>query len=151
MQGHLIETAEVRRLKVDGTNWTGAAGATDLTSEEVDTTGYDGVEFIAGFGAIVAGAATSIEVHDSATTGGTFSAIKDSKITVADSDDNKIVRTGILKPVRSFMKFISKRATQNATVDFLIVILYRARKVPITQHSTVLGSEKHVSPAQGTA
>lgn len=152
MEGFLSEIAEVRRLKVDGTNFTVAAGATDVTSESVDTKDYDGVEFICGFGAIVAGAVTSIKVRQDIVAAMSAGAdIAGTAITVADTDDNKITRSGIIRPRERFLDHVVKRATQNATVDFLLAVLHKAHKVPITQHSTVIKAETFVSPAEGTA
>jgi hypothetical protein len=143
------------RLKVDGTNWTGAAGATDLTSEFVDTAGFEGVRLICGFGAIVAGAATSVNAQQCDTSGGTYADLAGTKITVADDDDNQITVIDIFRPRERYIKHLAKRATQNATIDFLVAELYGAggaRKEPVTQDAAVVvAQEVHVSPAEGTA
>lgn len=140
------------RLEVDDTNFTGSAGTTDLTSEYVDTQGYEGVRFICGFGAITSGAVTSTKVQQCDTSGGTYADLLGTAQTVADTDDSKIVITEIYKPRERYLKHVIDRGTQNAVVDFLIAELYGARKEPVTQSTAiVVGQEVHASPAEGTA
>jgi hypothetical protein len=149
---NLTINCETRRLKVDGTNWTGSAGTTDLTSEAVDTAGYDIVRFICGFGAIVSGAVTSTKVRQGAASDMSDGAdLAGSAQTVADTDDNKIVITEIVRPRERYLDHVVDRGTQNATVDFLIVELINSPKMPVTKHSTVLAQETFVSPVEGTA
>ncbi|HXG36528.1 MAG TPA: hypothetical protein VNL15_06140 [Dehalococcoidia bacterium] len=149
---NLSKQVETRRLKVDGTNYTGAAGTTDLTSEAVDTQGYEGVRFICGFGAIVSGAVTSVKARQGAQSDMSDGAdLAGTAQTVADTDDNKIVITEIYRPQERYLDHIVDRGTQNATVDFLIVELFNPREMPIAQHSTVLGHEVHNSPSEGSA
>ena len=144
---HAVKTI---RLKVDGTNWTGAAGTTDLTSESVDMQGFHGVRFIIGLGAIVSGAVTSVYVRqgtDTAMSDGT--ALLASAQTIADSNDNGIFVTEIFRPRERFLDVVTDRGTQNATVDFLLAELFSASQEPVTQHATVIGLEVHASPAEG--
>lgn len=54
---------KVVRLKADGTNYTAAAGASNINSEVLDTQGFDGVRFLVGWGAITSGGAQSIKVQ----------------------------------------------------------------------------------------
>jgi len=134
-----------------------AAGATDITdSSVIDMQNYEAVRFIVGFGAIVAGAVTSVKVQqataktsDTALTSGAD--LLGSGITVADSDDNTLVITDIIKPQERYVQPHVLRATQNATVDLIIAELYGARKLPVTKDATVSKQETHVSPAEGTA
>lgn len=132
-----------------------AAGATDVTDATViDTAGYDGVRFIFAFGAIVSGAATSTGVaglDTSSPTPGTDD-LAGSKITVADTDDDKLVITDIKRPRQRYLRPFVKRATQNATVNSIIAELYGHTGVqPIAKDSTVTSQELWVSPANGTA
>ena len=144
---------KIIRLKVDGTNYTGTANTTDLTSEKVDTQGYEEVEFVCGFGAITSGAVTSVKVQQSSDDGAadSYADLAGSAITVADDDDNQITRQTIVQPRERYLKHVVDRGTQNAVVDFLIAILRRPRKAPITEDSLVVSHEVNVSPAEGTA
>jgi hypothetical protein len=149
---NLTHEVVTKRLKVDGTNYTGAAGTTDLTSEAVDTQNADLVRFICGFGAIVSGAATSVKARQGAQSDMSDGAdLENSKITVADTDDNKMTIVEIVRPRERYLDHIVDRGTQNATVDFLLVELYFKRKQPVTQDGTVVSAEVHNSPAEGTA
>lgn len=147
----LLNGAKPIRYKVDGTNYTGSAATTDLTSEAIDTSGYEGVAIVVGFGAIVSGAVTSIKVQECDTSGGTYADLTGTAITVADTDDNKIAVSSIFKPLKRYVKVVVDRGTQNATVDFGLALLYGAHEVPVDTDSMTIAVEKHVSPVAGTA
>lgn len=142
------------RLKVDGTNFEVAAGTTDLTSEAVDMAGFEGVRFICGFGAITAGAATSVKAQQSSDDGASdaYADLEGTAITVADDDDNQVTIIDVFRPRERYLKHVVDRGTQNAVVDFLIAELYGARQEPTTDDTaTVVAREVHLSPAEGTA
>lgn len=140
------------RIKPDGSGWTVAAGSSDVNSDIVDTAGAESVRFIIGFGAITSGAVTSIKVQQNDANSGTGMAdLADSGITVADTDDNKIAIAEVYRPRERYLRLTTKRATQNAVIDFLMVELAYPRKLPIADDSTVISAEVGVSPAEGTA
>lgn len=149
----LTNNVKTIRLKPDGTNYTVAAGTTDVDSEVVDTAGYDAVRFITAYGAIVSGAVTAQEVQQGTDATVTDAAdLEGTRITVADTDDNKLVITDILQPRERYLRVQFDRGTQNATIDCLTAELYRCKEaVPLTKHSTVATQEIHTSPAEGTA
>lgn len=131
-----------------------AAGATDITdATAVDTAGFNGIRFIFLFGTITAGAATSIAACGLATSSPTPGTddIAGSKITVADTDDDKIVVLDIVKPSQRYVRPFVKRATQNAVLNGIIAQLYDPIKKPITADSSVSHSSQLISPANGTA
>lgn len=149
---NLTKATKTIRLKPDGSGYTVVAGAADVTSDEVDTQGYDAVRFIQGFGAITSGAATSMKAQQDTVTGmGSAADIEGSLITVADTHDNKIAIIDIIRPRERFVRVKTLRATQNSVIDFLIAELYRASTEPVTQDTTVLSAETSASPAEGTA
>ena len=132
-----------------------AAGSTDITdATAIDMTGYEGVRFIFSFGAITAGAATSIaaaSLATSAPTPGTDD-VAGSSITVLDSQDDKLVILDIHKPVLRYIRPFVKRATQNAVLNCIIAELYsHSGMIPIAKDATVVSQELSVSPANGTA
>jgi len=148
----LSQEVVTKRIKPDGSGFTVAAGSADVNSDIVDTAGYDGVRFIAGFGAITSGGVQGIKVQQN--TANSTSGMADlagSAIAVADSDDNKMAISDIIRPQERYLRVVTTRATQNSVVDFLIVELYRARTQPITQDTTVVSAEVKSSPAEGTA
>lgn len=149
---NLTKATKTVRLKPDGSTFAVAAGAADITSDEVDMSGFDAVRFIQGFGAITSGAATSMKAQQDTVTGmATAADIAGSSITIADTHDNKIAIIDIIRPLERFVRVKTLRATQNSVIDFLIAELYRANSEPVTQDSTVLSAETSASPAEGTA
>ncbi len=132
-----------------------AAGTTAITpSSGIDMKGFDSCLFLASFGAIVSGAATSVKVQQSSDDGVAdgYSDLEGTSVTVADDDDNQVVAVEVVKPQKRYLKMIVSRATQNATLDGIVAILSGAKHVPTTHDSaTVVGSETHVSPNEGTA
>jgi hypothetical protein len=149
---NLTNIIDTRRIKPDASGWTVAAGTSDVNSDVVDLQGYEGVRFIAGFGALTSGAVTSLKVQQGAASDLSDAAdLENSKITVADTDDNKVAITDIYRPRERYVRVAFDRGTQNAVIDFLLVELYGPKKLPPAAHSTVIAAEKHVSPAEGTA
>ena len=149
---NLSKAVKTIRLKPDGSTYAVAAGAADITSDEVDTAGFDAVRFIQGFGAITTGAVTSFKAQQDTVTGmATAADIAGSSITVTDAHDNKVAIIDIIRPQERFLRVKTLRATQNSVVDFLIAELYQARSEPITDDASVLSVEVSLSPAEGTA
>jgi len=128
-----------------------SAGTTAINSSSIDMRGFSGAEFLVSFGAITAGAVTSVKLQGSADD----SAWTDLEATgqaVADDDDNQvfILDTGHL--VHRYLRCVVDRATQDAEVDGIVAMQYDADKEPVTHDAaTVGGSEYHYAPAAGTA
>ena len=144
----LLERVRWDRIKVAQ-----AAGTSDVTSDTVDLdadNGYRGVQFMVALGAIVSGAVTSVKVQESSDDSA-WSDLAGTSITVADTDDDKIVVTDIYKPNKRYIRCIVDRGTQNATVDGVFALLYENNLEAVAQPSDVVGAEVHVSPAAGTA
>jgi hypothetical protein len=152
-QANLSDRVKTVRLRPDGSGYTVAAGSAAVSSDIIDTAGYRGVRFVEGFGAIVSGAATSLKVQQNTVNSGTGMAdLAGSSITVADDDDNQIAVTDILHPTERYLRVVTSRATQNATIDFLIAELYDPYELPAdTSDAIVVATEKHISPTEGTA
>ena len=130
----------------------GASGTTDLESSALDMTGYDGVLFLINWGAITSGGVQSAYLEQCDTTGGSYAHLTGSRVTVADSDDNKITALNLWRPREEFIKVGIFRATQVSTVESIVAIQYKGdHKNPITQGTTyVQGSVTLVSPAETT-
>jgi len=152
MLKNLSKDVKIVRLKPDASGWTVAAGTSNVASDIIDMAGFDAVQFMVGFGAITSGAATSINVQQGAVS--TLSDAADlagTSITVADTDDNKVAVTEIIRPAERYLRLEILRATQNSAVDFALALLYGARNVPVTHDSaTVITPEVHNTPAEGT-
>jgi hypothetical protein len=134
-----------------------AAGTTDVTpAAGVDTAGYDGVCFLFGFGTITSGAVTSVKAQSSsdAAVADAYSDIAGSSQTVADTESNKTRYLDILRPPERYVLPIVDRGTQNAVLDGIWAILYRAHGAtvqPVTHDTSVSGGELLVAPLVGTA
>ena len=149
---NLSKAIVTKRIMPDASGWTVAGGQTDVASDIVDTAGYEGVRFILAMGAITAGAATSCKVQQNSVNSGTGMAdLEGSSITIAATDDNKLVISEIFKPRERYLRLATLRATQNSAIDGLIVELFGSRKLPITDDATVVSAEVAASPAEGTA
>lgn len=127
-----------------------AAGTTTITpSGAIDMAGFNGCIFIASFGVITASAVTSIEIHQSATSGGSYNAIIGTKVVIDDDEDAGIVYVDIHFPTKQFLKCIVKRATANAVLEGIVAVQYGARDV--ADDATVRDGELHVGAIEGTA
>jgi hypothetical protein len=128
----------------------GAAGTTDVTSDAIDTAGFDGCTFVIPFGAIVSGAATSVKAQQCDTSGGSYADLTGTAQTVADTADDTTFYIEVLAPREQFLKCVVDRGTQNATVGAIYAILWSASNRPVTYASPIAG-ESFYSPAEGTA
>lgn len=141
------------KIVIATTTTLGAAAATAITSSAIDTLGFSECTFIVPLGTIVSGAVTSLKLQQSGDSGGSpddFSDILGSSQTIADTDDDKLVYSTIVRPQKRYLKCVVSRGTQNATIGGIIAILSGARTRPVTQGSNVSG-EQFLSPAEGTA
>lgn len=142
------------RLPLDTTTtYLGVAGTTNLLSEGIDTLGYQGALLRVAFGVITSGAATSIKAQQSDDDGSSdgYSDIAGTAQTVADTDDNKVFEIEIWKPGKRYLTLAILRATQNAVVDYMEVILFAPVQAAVTQTSLIGGTEQFNTPAEGTA
>lgn len=134
-----------------------AAGITDQNSSSVDMSvdgGYEGVMFVALFGALTATQVTQIKGQQSSDDGSAddFSDLAGTLVgPLADGDGNKCLVLDIYKPGKQYARCVVDRGTANAVIDGVIAIQYRNRARPSAQAASVAFSEKHVTPAEGTA
>jgi len=127
-----------------------AAGTTALASDSVDMQDFDAVQFIPMFGAITAGAATSVHVAQSSDDS-TFVDLEGTSITIADDDDGKAAVIDIERPTDRYVRCEIARATENAVVDGVIALVYKCRRQPVDTDASVVDIEFHASPDEGTA
>lgn len=129
------------------------AGTDDTqTGTGVDMQGYEGVMFVAMFGALTATAVTKLHAEQDTASG--FDAdpqdLAGTELAIAVADANKCLVLDIYKPRERYVRPLIIRATANAVIDGIIAIQYGAGTVPTTHAASVAGSELHVSPAEGT-
>lgn len=129
-----------------------AAGTTDITTDTVDMSGYDGICWLVPFGAITSGAVTSIKAQQGAASGmGDAADLLGTSVTVADTESDKTFYLEVNKPQERYVRAIVDRGTQNAVVHAILAVLYKGSKMPVTHGAGISGGEVHASPAEGTA
>jgi len=149
-------TAVTKRIRLPldtTTTYVGTADTTTLTTEGVDTSGYQGLLLRVGFGAVVNGTATTIKAAQSSDDAATdaYSDIAGTSQTILDADDNKVREIEIWKPGKRWVNLIITRATQNVTVDFMEAWLFGPLHAEPAQTAIIAGTERFNSPAEGTA
>jgi hypothetical protein len=128
-----------------------AAGTTEIDATGVDMQGFEAVEFLVAFGAITAGAVTSCKLqgsHDNATN---WTDLAGTAITVLETDDNKVAILDTAHTLYRYIRPVVVRGTQNAAVDAIVALQYLADREPVTQPTSVLGTEFHNAAAAGVA
>lgn len=153
---NLTPNVLTKRLVPDATaatTWTLAAGTTDVNSPGVDMLGYVGIRFIMGLGTITSGAVTSIKLQQSDDDGAAddYTDLTGTGITIADTDDNKLIITEIWKPLKRYVRLALDRGTQNAVIDFLMAELHNPINAGVTKDATVATQEIANGPGEGTA
>lgn len=129
-----------------------AAGQIDQSGGVIDRANYEGVVFIAAFGTLATGAATTLKAQQGAQANLSDAAdLADTAVAIADSADNKLLVLDIHRPAERYVRAVVTRGTADSTIDGVIAIQYGPRVLPVTQDATVAGIETHVSPAEGTA
>ena len=117
-----------------------AAGTGNVVCSTVDRQGFTGVLIIAAMGAIVSGALASLKAQGGAVSNGSDAAdLIGASRAIADTDDNKLVVLDLNRPGQRYITPVITRATQNATVDSVFVLLYNPSNAPVDLHSTVAG------------
>ncbi len=130
-----------------------AAGVTDQNSSIVDMKGFEGVRFIALFGALTATQVTQIKVQqDTDAAGGTMADLAGTNTgPLADGDGNKMLVTEIVRPRERYVRCVVDRGTANAVIDGVIAELFGPGTEPVTKDSSVAFQEVSLAPAEGTA
>jgi hypothetical protein len=137
-------------IRVQRVSNAAAAGITAVNSDLVDMQGAESVEFEVHFGAITAGAVTSVKAQGGAAANASDAAdLAGTGVAVADTADNKVVRLEVVRPEQRYVRCVVSRATQNAVIDSIVARVYYGRKVPVTQHATVAGAKAVLSPDLG--
>lgn len=128
----------LREAKVTRVSASAAAAQTDVTSSAVDTKGFEGCLFIVAMGAITGSAVTSAHVEQCDTSGGSYTELDDTEITIADDDDGKLVLIDVKNTSERYLKCVVDRGTEDAVVDGIIAIQYGAAAVPTTHDATTV-------------
>jgi hypothetical protein len=128
----------------------GASGTTAITGQIVDTQGYSGVLVTVVFGAIVAGAATSIKFQQSDDPAMAGAAdLAGTGQTILDTADDSVAQIDLNKPTKRYLRLMVSRGTSAATIGSALYQLYGGRqRPPAGQAGTI---ERFLSPPEGAA
>jgi hypothetical protein len=133
---------------------TGAAAGQTLVEpgKGVDTLGFDGVAFLVVLGAVDSLAVTSINAQTSDDDGDAdaYADVKGSKITVADTGDNKLYVLDVRHPSERYVRCVVSRGTADSAVICIVALLYDARNRPITQDSDTASVKAVADAIAGT-
>ncbi|MFH1852544.1 MAG: hypothetical protein ABIA75_09380 [Candidatus Neomarinimicrobiota bacterium] len=130
-----------------------AANNTDSNSDRIDMAGWDGVCFIGSItDSVATGVATLTAEQNIADSDTGMAALSGGAATatcaVNDDLNDQLLVVDIYKPQERYVQAVRTSATANIAFGTLIAILYRNRKQPITEDSTILDSVLAVSPAE---
>jgi hypothetical protein len=130
-----------------------AAGTTEQTGSVVDMQGFEGVQFVALFGALTATQVTSLKVQQGSLADGSDMADLAGSLhtALADADGNKCLVTDLFRPQKRYVRCVVERATANAVIDGAIALLYGPRVEPVAKDATVKSVKTLISPDEGTA
>jgi len=129
----------------------GVAGVTDINGTVIDMAGFEGVLMVVRFGAITAGAVTSIKAQQGQQSDGSDAAdLLGTGQTIADTDDDKTFYIDLQRPNERYVRLVVDRGTQNAVVAEAHYMQYGATAKKVT-HGTNVAGEMHSSPLEGAA
>lgn len=136
----------------------GAAGTADIAGAILDMQGFEGVLMLVTFGAITAGAVTSIKAQQGNAADMSDAAdLADTGQVIAATDDDKTFFIDLYRPTKRYVRLYVDRGTQNAVVAEALYLQYGARVKPVTHGlmdtspPAYISGELHISPAEGTA
>ena len=141
----------INAVKVTRASNAVVAGVGTVNGSVIDMQDYEGVMFSVAFGAIVAGAATSIKLQGGTLPDGSDMAdLAGTGVTVADTEDNEVVLMDCYQPALRYIRPVVSRATQNSAIDCITASQYRPRTKPTAQDVTVSHTSFTQTPAPGT-
>lgn len=132
-----------------------AADDTDSNTDIIDTAGYEGVVFICPVTDSVATGVASLTVEQNSANSDTgmddlSGAVATATSAVNDDLNNKLLVVEVRRPRMRYVQAVRTSATANIAFGNVIAILYGARKLPITDDSSVLDAEFADSPAEAS-
>jgi hypothetical protein len=124
----------------------GSAG-TAVTSDAIDTQGFEGCMFVGSIA--TANAGNFAKVQQSSDNGAdTYADLEGTKVVPGDNGDSFMI--DVYRPRERYLKCLVTRAGADTATGDIYAILYGPAKAP-TSHGATIDAETHVSPAEGTA
>lgn len=124
-----------------------AAAMTDLDGAVIDMAqdeGYDGICVVAMLGDVTATALANLQLMGSDTANGASPALENetgnAAAAGASDQDDKLIVLDTRGPAKRYVFSRLKRGIANIAVNAVFAILYKSRKVPVTQGADVIKS-----------
>lgn len=134
-----------------------AAAATTINGSNVDMTGYASVTFYCLLGAIGSSSplgSVVVKAQQTNVLGSpeTFADLEGTAITYLNDDDNQVAIIEIDSPGERYVRPVVVRTGGDSAIDGVIAVQTKGYDEPVTHDSTtVVSSEYHLAPAEGTA
>lgn len=122
-----------------------AAAQTDLTTDVLDMTGFEGVMFIALLGDVTSGSVLTLTAKGNSANSVSSPTPVTQKATDAftagaSDADSKVIMVDVYKPTLRYQFAVLSRTTQNAVVGGIIAIQYGAHNRPTSHDASVIAS-----------
>ena len=132
-------------IKVTVVEAAAAAGQTELVTDVLDMTGYEGVMFLALTGDVTATSVLTLTVKGNSANSVTTPTPVTQKATDAftagaATADSKVLLVDVYKPALRYVFGSLTRTTADAIVGGIIAIQYNAKTKPTTQDASVIAS-----------
>lgn len=124
----------------------GSAG-TDVTSDIIDTEGYEGVMFVGTVATVNAANFAKVQ-QGQQVGGGDMADLAGTKVVPGDDGDSFLI--DVYRPTERYVRCVVDRGGANTATGDIYAILYGPRKAPVS-HGTTIDAETHISPSEGTA
>jgi hypothetical protein len=125
----------------------GSAGTT-LTSDAVDTQGFEGCMFVGSIATVDAGNFAKVQQSSDDGSSDTYADLEGTKNVPGDDGDSFLI--DVYKPRERYLKLLIVRGGADSITGDVYAILYGAHDKP-TGHGATIDAETHASPAEGTA
>lgn len=127
-----------------------AAGTTDVDSDILDMSGYEGVMFFTSLGTAAADNSIKIQQNTANSASG-MADLEGTSIVSGASPSNEDLASDIYRPRERYVRAKVIRTT-SSTCESIWAIQYGPRTQPVTNSvSGTIETETHQSPAEGTA
>jgi hypothetical protein len=132
-------------IKVTVVEAAATAATSELVSDVLDMSGFDGVMFIALTGDVTAASVLTLTVKANSANSVSSPTPVTQKATAAvtagaTDSDSKVLMVDVYKPTLRYVFASLTRADQNAVIGGVIAIQYGAKAKPTTQDATVIAS-----------
>lgn len=130
-----------------------AANDTDDNSDRIDMAGYEGVVFICPITDSVATGVATLTIEQNTADSDTGMAALSGAVATATSAENddlngELLYVDVYRPRERYVQAVRTSATANIAFGNVIAILYGAKKMPLSDHSTIADGATVSSPAE---